>query len=104
MQYQLPNLQETDEGNDDTYTYQTIRNLLEEMTCPEKMAVGIHAYWLTDTTHTQLCELKPRHGEFSSQVNEAIALVRQLQPVSLAELANEILLEDWVSDPSITLE
>jgi len=84
----------------DIHIYRKLRSLLEEMTCPEKMVIGIYAYWLTDTTPTQLCELRPRYGEFPPGVDDAIALVKQLHNASLAEVANEILLEDWIVEPS----
>jgi hypothetical protein len=40
---------------DDIHIYRKLRNLLEQMTCSQKMAVGLYA-WLTDTTEAQLCE------------------------------------------------
>lgn len=69
--------------------------LLERMSWPEKMAVGLHAYWLTDTSSAQICELQPKHGEFSEEVTEALDLIRELSPQSLCEIASEILLADW---------
>jgi hypothetical protein len=92
--------QESPEIANDIYIYRELRTLLEQMTCPQKMAVGLYAYWLTDTTIGQLCELRPRYGEFPPEVDEAIALVKQLHNASLAEVANEILLEDWIVEPS----
>jgi len=81
--------------------------LLKEMSGPKKMVIGLHAYWLTDTSHKQLCKLQPKHGEFSAEVNAALVLVRQLSPQSLAEVATEILVEDWDlgrDAPSATIE
>jgi hypothetical protein len=69
--------------------------LLEDMSWEEKMAIGLHAYWLTDKSHKQLCEVIPRHGEFSIEIQAALVLIGKLSPQSLAEVASEILVEDW---------
>jgi hypothetical protein len=81
---------------------------LEDMTWEEKMAVGLHAYWLTDKSHKQLCQVIPRHGEFSVEVQAALVLVRQLSFQGLIEVASELLVKDWESGaddaPSVTIE
>jgi hypothetical protein len=110
MRHDLSELTQQEESPEtsDIGLYHKLRNLLEEMSGPEKMALGLHAFWLIDTSYKQLCQVQPRYSEFSAKLNEAIALVRQLQPQTLAEVANEILLEDWETDsadaPSITIE
>jgi hypothetical protein len=41
-----------------------INMLLPFLSWSEKMAAGLHAFWLIDTSHTQLCEIRGRHGFF----------------------------------------
>lgn len=75
-------------------------NMLEPfLNWSEKMAAGLHAYWAIDTSHTQLCELKPKHGEFSAALRSVIDLVKSLSPQAKAEFASDILLEDWEMGP-----
>jgi hypothetical protein len=61
----------------------------------EKMAVGLHAYYLIDTSHAQLCDLKPKHEKFGIGLQAVINLIQLLSPQAKAEIASEILLEDW---------
>lgn len=61
----------------------------------EKMAAGLHAYWAIDNSHTQLWELKAKHGEFSAALRSVIDLTQSLSPQAKAEFASEILMGDW---------
>lgn len=65
----------------------------------EKMAAGLHAYWAIDVSHTQLWELKPKHGEFSAALRSVIDLIQSLSPQAKAEFASDTLLEDWEMSP-----
>jgi hypothetical protein len=67
----------------------------------EKMAAGLHAYWAIDNSHTQLCELKPKHGEFSAALRSVIDLIQSLSPQAKAEFASDTLLEDWEMSPAV---
>ena len=64
---------------------------LEHLNWSEKMAVGLTAYHRVDQTSAQLIEIKPRYGEFSTPVAEAMELLNALSPSALAELAADIL-------------
>lgn len=96
----------------DAKTCREIGSLLEGMSWPQKMAIGLHAYWLLDQTHTQLYRLTPKHGELPTNIVTAIQLLQKLSPQSLVEVSSEILLEDWELEawpeaddaPSITIE
>jgi hypothetical protein len=68
---------------------------LEKLTWNERMAVGLAAYHRIDKTSTQLIEIKPRHGEFAAPVTEAMELLQALSPLALAELAGDILQDDF---------
>src|SRR6185503_3222352 len=61
----------------------------------EKMALGLNAYYSIDQSHTQLCELKPKHGSYSPEVLRGILLIQQLSPQGKAEFAADIALGDW---------
>lgn len=69
-------------------------DLLDNFNWHEKMAIGQAAYFFIDTTHHNLLKLTPAHGELSKPIQEAMQLVENLSPQSLAELAAEILEED----------
>ncbi|MCC3405186.1 MAG: hypothetical protein JGK17_06240 [Microcoleus sp. PH2017_10_PVI_O_A] len=68
---------------------------LEKLAWNEKMAVGLAAYHGIDKTSAQLIEIKPRHGEFAAPVAEAMKLLEALSPSALAELAGDILQDDF---------
>lgn len=72
-----------------------ISTLLENFNWHEKMAVGQTAYFFIDNTHHKLLKLVPIHGELSEPVLEAMRLVEGLSPQALAELAEDILQEDF---------
>ena len=66
---------------------------LEKFNWSEKMAVGLTAYHRIDQTSAQLIEIKPRYGEFTASVAEAMELSKALAPSALAALAVDILTE-----------
>ena len=68
---------------------------LEKFNWSEKMAVGLTAYHSIDKTSAQLIENKPRYGEFTTPVAEAMELLKALSPSALAELAADILQDDF---------
>jgi len=68
---------------------------LEKLNWSEKMAVGLTAYHRIDQTSAQLIEIKPRYGEFDAPVAEAMELLNALSPSALAELAKDILQDDF---------
>ncbi|TAE15485.1 MAG: hypothetical protein EAZ94_04305 [Oscillatoriales cyanobacterium] len=68
---------------------------LEKLAWNERMAVGLAAYHSIDQTSAQLIEIKPRHGEFATPVAEAMELLKALSPSALAELAGDILQDDF---------
>ena len=74
----------------------------------EKMAAGLYAYWAIDNSHTQLWELKAKHGEFSAALRSVIDLLQSLSPQAKAEFASDILMEDWemrsITDSPATLD
>jgi hypothetical protein len=72
-----------------------ISTLLENFNWHEKMAVGQTAYFFIDNTHRKLLKLLPVHGELSEPVLEAMRLTEGLSPQALAELAEDILQEDF---------
>lgn len=69
--------------------------LIESFNWQEKMAVGLFAYHQIDPTHTQIFRLIPAHGELSVPLKQAIEFVEKLSPQALAELAANILSEDF---------
>jgi hypothetical protein len=68
---------------------------LEKLAWNEKMAVGLTAYHRIVQTSAQLIEVKPRHGEFAAPVAEAMELLEALSPSALAELAGDILQDNF---------
>lgn len=79
----------------DSKIQQQLAHLIHEMTPPEKMALGLNAYFLLDESHYQLCDLRPKHGEYAADVQTGISLVRQLSPQGKAEFAADLLMDDW---------
>ena len=69
--------------------------LMHEMNSPEKRALGLNAYFAIDESFTQLCDLKPKHGEYSADIQNGILLVQQLSPQAKAEFAVDLLTDDW---------
>ncbi len=66
----------------------------EKLAWNEKLAVGLAAYHRINQT-TQLIDIKPRHGEFTAPVAEAMELLKALSPSALAELAGDILQDEF---------
>ena len=78
-----------------------INMLLPFLSWSEKMAAGLHAFWLIDTSHTQLCDIRGRHGFFTTPLLSVIDLIKSLSPQAKAEFASDILLEDWEFKPAL---
>lgn len=72
-----------------------ISQLLDEFTWHEKMAIGQTAYFLIDSSHHKLLKLLPAHDDFSETVQQAMELLGKLSPQALAEVAMDILEEDF---------
>lgn len=68
---------------------------LQRLNWNEKMAVGLAAYHQLDKTSSQLIEIKPRYGEFEAPVAEVMNLLADLSPLALAELAADIVQNDF---------
>lgn len=79
----------------DRETLARINMLAPFLNFSEKMAAGLWAYWSIDQSHAQLCDLKPKHGEFATTLKSVVELVGDLSPQAKAEFASDILLEDW---------
>lgn len=84
----------------DSKIQQQLALLIHEMTPPEKMALGLNAYFLLNESHYQLCDLRPKHGEYATGVQTGIELVRQLSPQGKAEFAADLLMDDWEMGPA----
>ena len=70
----------------------------------EKMAIGLIAYHAIDVTHRQLITITPAHGVFSVPVKQAIEFISKLSPQALAELAGDILEEDFEGEVEVENE
>ena len=94
----------------DAKIQQQLALLMRDLSGPEKMALGLNAYFAIDRSPTQLCDLKPKHGEYSPEVQSGILLVQQLSPQAKAEFVVDLLTDDWEMGvipgdaPSITIE
>jgi hypothetical protein len=101
----FPDLPEFDDSNleaeieailvSDALVLKKLSPLLQEFEWNEKMAVGQVAYSLIDRSPRQLIKLLPQYGEFDAPVKQAIEFVERLSPQALAELAADILQEDF---------
>jgi len=107
MHTRLPNLDDDDLEEQmekiiqsDSKIQQQLALLIHEMNPSEKMALGLNAYWLLDESHHQLCDLKPKHGNYAADVQTGISLVRQLSPQGKAEFATDLLMDDWEMGPA----
>lgn len=65
------------------------------------MAIGQTAYFFIDSTHRQLLKLVPIHGELDVPVQQAMQLLEKLSPQALAELAADILEEDFEGEVEV---
>jgi hypothetical protein len=78
--------------------------LLEEFNWHEKMAIGLIAYHSIDGTHRNLVKIAPGHGEYSVPVQQALEFIKRLSPQALAELAADILEEDFKGEIEVKNE
>jgi hypothetical protein len=114
---EMPNIDDDDLENQmeailqsDAKIQQQLALLMRDLSGTEKMALGLNAYFLIDQSSTQLCDLKPKHGEYSAELQSGIFLVQQLSPQAKAEFAANILMDDWemglvaVDSPSTIIE
>ena len=79
----------------DRETLANLSVLMEDFDWHQKIAIGQTAYFFIDSLHHQLLKLVPIHGKLSEPVQQAMGLVEGLSPQALAELAEEILQEDF---------
>ena len=82
-------------ADSDRETQAKLSDLMDDFTWHEKMAIGQTAYFFIDSTHRQLLKLVPIHGELDVPVQQAMQLLEKLSPQALAELAADILEEDF---------
>lgn len=61
----------------------------------EKMALATNAIVAIDDSHAQLCVVQPKHGRYNENLAAAIGLLRHLSPGAKAELAVDILSDNW---------
>lgn len=83
----------------DAKIQQQLALLMRNLSGTEKMALGLNAYFLIDESSTQLCDLKPKHGEYSAELQGGILLVQQFSLQAKAEFAADILMDDWEMGP-----
>ncbi|MEG3899936.1 MULTISPECIES: hypothetical protein [unclassified Microcoleus] len=74
---------------------QQIAMLIHGCNWHEKMALATNAVVAIDDSHTQLCVIQPKHERYSESLAAAIQLLRHLSPGAKAELAVDILSDDW---------
>ncbi|MEG4294553.1 hypothetical protein Q5692_37825 [Microcoleus sp. C2C3] len=79
----------------DRETLANLSVLMENFDWHQKIAIGQTAYFFIDSSHHQLLKLVPIHGKLSEPVHQAMRLVEKLSPQALAELASDILEEDF---------
>ncbi len=79
----------------DSNILEQIAMLIHGINWHEKMALALNAVVAIDNSHTQLCVVQPKHGQYSKNLAAAIALLRHLSPSAKAELAVDILSDDW---------
>lgn len=74
---------------------QQIAMLIHGSSWHEKMALATNAIVAIDDSRTQLCVVQPKHGRYNENLAAAIGLLRHLSPGAKAELAVDILSDDW---------
>lgn len=79
----------------DANIFQQIAMLTHGCNWREKMALAVNAIVAIDDSHTQLCAVSPKHGRYGESLMAAIGLLRHLSPGAKAELAVNILSDDW---------
>lgn len=82
-------------AEEDSNILQQIAMLTQASSWNEKMALATNAIVAIDDTHRQLCVVQPKHGRYGESLAAAIALLRHLSPGAKAELAANILSDDW---------
>lgn len=102
MYDQLPHLDDDDLDKQikaiaeaDGNILQQIAMLIHGCNWHEKMALATNAIVAINDSHTQLCVVSPRHGRYNENLAAAIQLLRHLSPGAKAELAADILSDDW---------
>jgi hypothetical protein len=98
----LPDMNDDDLGeqiqtisDQDANILQQIAMLTHGCNWHEKMALATNAIVAIDDSHTQLCVVQPKHGRYNENPQAAINLLRHLSPGAKAELAIDILSDDW---------
>ncbi|MEG5159547.1 hypothetical protein QUB37_03735 [Microcoleus sp. AT3-A2] len=98
----LPNFDDDDLDQQITVIAEADGNILQQIAMlthgsnwHEKMALATNAIVAIDDTHTQLCVVQPKHGRYNENLAAAIQLLRYLSPGAKAELAVDILSDDW---------
>jgi hypothetical protein len=79
----------------DSNIFKQIAMLTHESSWQEKMALALNAIVAIDDSHTQLCVVQPKHGRYNENLAAAIGLLRHLSPGAKADLAVDILSDDW---------
>lgn len=102
MYDQLPKIDDNDLDQQITAIAKADGNILQQIAMlthgsnwHEKMALATNAIVAIDDTHTQLCVVQPKHGRYKENLTVAIQLLRHLSPGAKAELAMDILSDDW---------
>lgn len=95
--FDSPNLENEIEAivDSDRETLANLSALMEDFDWHQKIAIGQTAYFFIDSSHHQILKLVPIHGKLSEPVERAMKLVEKLSPQALAELAADILEEDF---------
>jgi hypothetical protein len=98
----LPNFDDDDLDKQIEAIAETDGNILQQIAMliygsnwHERMALIVNAIVAIDDSHTQLCVVQPKHGRYNENLAAAIGLLRHLSPGAKAELAIEILSDDW---------
>lgn len=65
----------------------------------ERIALGLNAYAIDDEDEGCLSKIVPRYFDYSPILNQCILLANRLSPQGRAELAVDILSEDWELGP-----
>lgn len=102
MYDQLPKIDDNDLENQmeaiaeaDGNILQQIAMLTHSSNWHEKMTLATNAIVAIDDSRTQLCVVNPKHGRYNENLAAAIGMLRHLSPGAKAELAVDILSDDW---------
>lgn len=98
----LPNINDGDLDQQITAIAESDGNIMQQIAMlthgcnwHERMALAANAIVAIDGSHTQLCVVQPKHGRYGESLMAAIGLLRHLSPGAKAELAVDILSDDW---------